>query len=104
MYYIHKKTSLQRKPGMLRCYGTVHLAPSSSSNMVLWPSCNLDILAYMAALEAHLEDAELLANKAETEANLRRQTSVKILLVILLQDRSQSPMIPESAIINQVVV
>lgn len=76
---------------MLRCYGAFNLAPSPSSNKVLWPSCNLDVLAYMAVLAVHLGDAELLANKDETEATLRHWTSVKILLVILLQDRSQSP-------------
>lgn len=104
MYYIQKKTSLQRKPGMLRCYGALNLAPSSSSNKVLWTSCNLDVLTYMAVLAVHLGAAELLANKAETEANLRHWTSIKILLVILLWDRSQCPMIPASGIIHQLVL
>lgn len=99
-----EKNSLERKPGMLRCYGAFNLGPSPSSNMVLWPSCNLDVLTYTAVLAVHLGDAKLLTKKAESEANLRHWISVKILLVILLQDRNQSSIIPASAIINQLVV
>lgn len=85
---------------MLRCYRAFNLVPSPSSNKILWPSCDLDVFAYVAVLAGHLGDAELLA---KLRLKLRQWTSIKILLVILFQDSSQSQMILASAI-NQLVV
>lgn len=68
MYCIQKKkTSLQRKPAMLRCYRAFNLVPSPSSNKILWPSCDLECICLCGSTSRALRRCRIVS-KVETEA------------------------------------
>lgn len=97
-----KKYYIQQKPlwkGNQECQDAMGL-PACPQAPPATQCCGLPAISRYSPIW-HLGDAQLLANKAESEANLRHQTSIKILLVILLRGRNRSPMIPASVTVNQ---